>query len=593
MDSAELGERAEGAVLDDPAAARQRAGSELKFRASGGAGGVAPMQRLLDERRAMSSSLAGRVQRKADGPAANAEIPEGGGAKLPSAVRARMEPKLGANLSDVSVHTGGDSAKAATGLGARAFTVGNDVHFNAGEFAPGSKEGDRLLAHELTHVVQGKKSGVQRKPEEGGGNANAGGGGGAAGGAGHDAGNANGNEVSHPDEPAEKEADAVADGVTDSLHGDKGGHAGGKKGGKHKDERSKEGEAKGDENANSNANAAAGAHGAENGNANANAPGEKPAPISAKLVGVSRKIFRAKGDSAKPDAKPSLKIDAKTDSKADPPLPTAAARDPGAWAAYDANWSGAFLPKLKENGVAESATVGLAGKKSGWFDDAYNAVESGKDYHPVVDRIFTESPKEPGGQDKHFWSGGAPAQGMADQAIKDKGKAGAAPGAAGAPGGAGGAAPQKAMRLETSHVGILFNGVFNQPPSKLDWAKQAIKFWQRASTNYAKATTGTVTAHLNVDFKYAKDQKVNRGAIFGQFELPEIVTNMKTSSPDGKTVVSSLVLDLWVHGATKDAKGKDKDIDKKLQFNMAANPAVNEQQILDAIDAQIQVAVNT
>src|SRR5439155_1319570 len=62
---------------------------------------------------------------------------------------------------------------AAHNLGARAFTVGSDVHFNAGEFAPGSKEGDRLLAHELTHVVQAQKSGIQRKEEpeaaEGGG----------------------------------------------------------------------------------------------------------------------------------------------------------------------------------------------------------------------------------------------------------------------------------------------------------------------------------------------------------------------------------------------------------------------------------------
>ncbi len=102
-----------------------------------------------------------------------------------------------------------------------------------------------------------------------------------------------------------------------------------------------------------------------------------------------------------------------------------------------------------------------------------------------------------------------------------------------------------------------------------------------------------MTAHLNVDFKYAKDQKVNRGAIFGALELPEIVTNMKLRSPAGETVVKSLVLDLWVHGATKDAKGKDKEIDKKLGFTVIADPAVNEAQILDSIDAQIQLAVNS
>ncbi|HEX6836614.1 MAG TPA: hypothetical protein VF334_08580, partial [Polyangia bacterium] len=48
MDAAESAHEAPGAALEDPAAARGRAGDELKFRASGGRGGVAPMQRLLD-----------------------------------------------------------------------------------------------------------------------------------------------------------------------------------------------------------------------------------------------------------------------------------------------------------------------------------------------------------------------------------------------------------------------------------------------------------------------------------------------------------------------------------------------------------------
>ena len=164
IDGPDVGEHdVPGGALGDPASARGRAGDELKFRASGGASGVAPMQRLIDERRSLGGQLATRVHRKGDGAAGNVAIPEGGGSKLAPQVRQRMEPKLGADLSDVRVHTGGDSAQAASGLGARAFTVGSDVHFNAGEFAPGSKDGDRLLAHELTHVVQGKKSGVQRK----------------------------------------------------------------------------------------------------------------------------------------------------------------------------------------------------------------------------------------------------------------------------------------------------------------------------------------------------------------------------------------------------------------------------------------------
>lgn len=311
------------------------------------------MQRLMDERRAIGAQLAGSIQRKADtrhGPPA--AVPEGGGAALSAQQRARFEARLGADLSDVRVHTGAASAGAAAGMQARAFTVGNDVHFNAGEFAPGSKEGDRLLAHELTHVVQAKNAGVQRKPDA----AVAGGGPGSLDGA--------AGQISQPVEPAEKEADAVADGVAESLHEDQGEsahHAGATEAGQRH---------------------AAGAGGSE---AKAD---EAPAPIAAKYVGAERKVFRAKNPGTTPpprsppieprrDEESSLEIEAKTDARANPPAPMAASRDPGAWAAYEQNWAGAFLPKLKENGISEPTIAGLAGKKSGWFEDAYNAVESG------------------------------------------------------------------------------------------------------------------------------------------------------------------------------------------------------------------------
>ena len=117
-----------------------------------------------------------------------------------------MEPHLGADLTKVQVHTSGESATAAEKLGARAFTTGSEIHFGAGEFAPGTKEGDRLIAHELTHAVQAQKSGIQRKPTE------------AKGGDEEHGDHA----VSQPGEPAEQEADAVADHVTDKLHDDKG-----------------------------------------------------------------------------------------------------------------------------------------------------------------------------------------------------------------------------------------------------------------------------------------------------------------------------------------------------------------------------------
>ena len=65
-----------------------------------------------------------------------------------------MEARFGHDLSGVRVHHDRKAAKAARAVQARAFTVGRNVIFGPGEYAPGSQEGRRLLAHELAHVVQ-------------------------------------------------------------------------------------------------------------------------------------------------------------------------------------------------------------------------------------------------------------------------------------------------------------------------------------------------------------------------------------------------------------------------------------------------------
>src|ERR1700749_1273019 len=158
--------------------------------------GASRMDAVHAERCEAAASLDRRLRgmrKPRDRAAGPAAIPEGGGDALPAGVRKRMEPKLGADLSSVRIHTANESATAAGQLGARAFTVGNDVHFGSGEYHPGTKEGDRLLAHELTHVVQGQRTEVRRKA------------------VGDDGEHAAEQEVSHPDDPAEKEADAVGD----------------------------------------------------------------------------------------------------------------------------------------------------------------------------------------------------------------------------------------------------------------------------------------------------------------------------------------------------------------------------------------------
>lgn len=79
---------------------------------------------------------------------------QGEGRRLPSSVRSFFEPRFGHDLGDVRVHAGTTADNAARSLGAKAFTVGRDVAFRSGEYRPRMADGKRLLAHELTHVLQ-------------------------------------------------------------------------------------------------------------------------------------------------------------------------------------------------------------------------------------------------------------------------------------------------------------------------------------------------------------------------------------------------------------------------------------------------------
>ena len=78
----------------------------------------------------------------------------GSGTTLDSGVRDRMGPALGDSLDDVRVHHDDHADTLARSVSARAFTTGSDVYFAKGEYRPGSGDGDKLLAHALTHVVQ-------------------------------------------------------------------------------------------------------------------------------------------------------------------------------------------------------------------------------------------------------------------------------------------------------------------------------------------------------------------------------------------------------------------------------------------------------
>ena len=87
-----------------------------------------------------------------------------GGAPLSGDLRAYFEPRFGHDFSGVRVHHDNDAAHGARAIQARAYTIGRDIVFGAGEFQPETPGGTRLLAHELTHVVQQQSGGMTGMP---------------------------------------------------------------------------------------------------------------------------------------------------------------------------------------------------------------------------------------------------------------------------------------------------------------------------------------------------------------------------------------------------------------------------------------------
>lgn len=103
------------------------------------------------------------VQRQAVGGDASAQVESeisgarGQGQPLSDDVRGSMEGAFGTDFGGVRVHTDEQSNQLNTSLQSRAFTTGQDIFFKKDEFDPGSQDGQELLAHELTHVVQQNK----------------------------------------------------------------------------------------------------------------------------------------------------------------------------------------------------------------------------------------------------------------------------------------------------------------------------------------------------------------------------------------------------------------------------------------------------
>jgi hypothetical protein len=98
-------------------------------------------------------------------PAAVGEVLRSPGRSLPASARAALEPGFGRDFSGVRVHTDAKAAESARAVQARAYTVGQDVVFGAGQYDPDSLAGLHLLAHELAHTAQ-QGGGLQKAAEE-------------------------------------------------------------------------------------------------------------------------------------------------------------------------------------------------------------------------------------------------------------------------------------------------------------------------------------------------------------------------------------------------------------------------------------------
>ena len=107
-----------------------------------------------EEEQKLQKKDAGPQAATREAPAIVHEVLRSPGQPLDAATRAYFEPRFGQDFSQVRVHTGASAEQSARAVNANAYTVGHNMAFDAGRFMPGTHEGQRLIAHELTHVVQ-------------------------------------------------------------------------------------------------------------------------------------------------------------------------------------------------------------------------------------------------------------------------------------------------------------------------------------------------------------------------------------------------------------------------------------------------------
>lgn len=127
--------------------------------------GVLALQRAAGN--ASTAALLGEEEEDTQSPVTDV-VGSGGGQPLDADTRGFMESRMGHDFSDVRVHSDERASASAQAVNAHAYTVGNNVVFQRDRYDPGSDEGKRTLAHELTHVVQQRSGPVDGTPAAGG-----------------------------------------------------------------------------------------------------------------------------------------------------------------------------------------------------------------------------------------------------------------------------------------------------------------------------------------------------------------------------------------------------------------------------------------
>ncbi|MFE7355000.1 DUF4157 domain-containing protein [Streptomyces sp. NPDC057543] len=130
-----------------------------------GTGGMSVLQRAVG-----NSAVGSMLQRQDEderSPVHNV-ISSGGGQPLDTDTRTDLEGRMGADFSDVRIHTDSAAHESAKGVGAHAYTVGNNVVFQRDAYDPSSPQGRTTLAHELTHVIQQRNGPVEGTEAPGG-----------------------------------------------------------------------------------------------------------------------------------------------------------------------------------------------------------------------------------------------------------------------------------------------------------------------------------------------------------------------------------------------------------------------------------------